>query len=407
MASLKAHSKLGVLGAVLLCWAGFANADEVSVSNAAQLQSAVAAANSAGGNRTILLANGTYRLTDTLWIKSPGITIAGQSATRQNVIIEGDAMSSSAQVGSLIWVGASNFQVRDVTLQKSRNHLIQVAGETNADSPTIKNCILRDAYEQMIKVSFDSGTPSVHADNGLVENCLFEYTAGRGPQYYIGGIDAHAAKNWTVRNNTFRNIASPNTSFAEFAVHFWNGSADNIVERNVIVDCDRGIGFGMEDRPPNVGGVIRNNMIFHANNGAQFADVGIALLQSQNTKVYNNSIYFENNFPWAIEYRFGSTTGALIVNNLANRAVQLRDGASGTVGNNVTNATASWLKNRTAGDLHLTSAVSGVIDAGRSVDGLTNDIDDQKRPQGSGIDIGADEFAAGPVPMPPTGLTVN
>ncbi len=103
--------------------AATARADEVTVSSAAELQSAVAAANSNGGNRTILVNDGTYTLTDTLWVKSPNITIAGKSATRQNVTIQGDAMGSSAKVGSVIWVGASNFQLRDVTLQKSRNHL--------------------------------------------------------------------------------------------------------------------------------------------------------------------------------------------------------------------------------------------------------------------------------------------
>lgn len=65
---------------------------------------------------------------------------------------------------------------------------------------------------------------------------------------------------------------------AEHAVHFWNGARDTIVERNAIVDCARGVGFGLgetgngNDRQyaddPYHGmyighydGVIRNNFI--------------------------------------------------------------------------------------------------------------------------------------------------
>jgi len=120
----------------------------------------VATANSAGGNRTILLANGTYSLTDTLYINAPNITIAGPTGGRANVIIQGDAMSATAVVGTVIRVAASGFQLHDVTLQKSKYHLIQIAGETNAQAPVIRDCILRDAYEQMIKVSNDPTIPN-------------------------------------------------------------------------------------------------------------------------------------------------------------------------------------------------------------------------------------------------------
>ncbi len=238
-----------VCAALLFCVSMGAQAQTtVNVSTAAQLQSAVSSANGAGGNRIISLADGTYTLNDTLYVNAPNISIVGASGNRANVIIQGTGMSSSASVGTIIRVAGSGFGLRYVTLQKSKYHLIQVVGEENADSPTIRDCILRDAYEQMVKVSIGSD-PGVTADNGLVENCLFEYTAGIGPQYYIGGIDAHGAKNWNVRGNTFRNIASPSGSVAEFAVHFWNGSANNTVEKNVIIDCDRGIGFGLRDPP--------------------------------------------------------------------------------------------------------------------------------------------------------------
>ena len=157
-------------------------------------------ANSSGGNTTILLSDGTYTLSQGLWVTAPYITVAGQSGNRQNVIIQGDAMSSSASVQSIFSVTGSHFEVRDLTMQKCRNHIIQVKGENDADYAVVRNCILRDSYEQLLKVSVDLNNTSVAADNGLVEGCLFEYSAGIGPQYYIGGIDAHAAKNWAVRS---------------------------------------------------------------------------------------------------------------------------------------------------------------------------------------------------------------
>lgn len=376
----------------------------IPVNTAAALQNAVANANSLGGNVTITLANGTYSLTDTLYVNAPNVTISGLSGDRTQVVIQGDAMSANAVIKNLIRVAASNVTVQNLTLQRSGWHLLQIVGESNADSPVVRNVVFRDAYQQMLKVTTDNPTaPTQGSDNGLVENSLFEYSAGIGPQYYIGGIDAHNAKNWVVRNNAFRNIASPNTSVAEFAIHFWSSSANNLIEKNLIVNCDRGIGFGLEGRP-NSAGIIRNNMIYHANNGAPYADVAIALTESPNTQVYNNTIYLEHSFQWAIEYRYSATSGVTIVNNLANRPVQQRDGASGTVTKNIANAAASSFINPSTGNLHLASAVASVVDAGQTVAGLTDDYDGQARPQGAGIDIGADEFSAAVAPRPPTNL---
>ena len=227
----------------------------------------------------------------------------------------------------------------------------------------------------------------------LVEDCLFEYSAGVGPQYYIGGVDAHASNNWTVRGNTFKNIISPSGSVAEYAVHFWNQSADNIVENNTIINCDRGIGFGMDGKG-NSAGIIRNNMIYHDNDSGEYADVAIALTESPNSQVYNNTIYMENSFPWAIEYRFSATSGVLIANNLTNKPIMQRDNATGTVANNNVDASESWFTNISTGNLHLVTAVSNVVDAGQTISGLSDDIDGDARPQGSGIDIGADEIIA-------------
>jgi hypothetical protein len=392
-------------GVLLWCAAMAAQAQTtISVNSAAALQNAVQTANSAGGNRIISLADGTYTLSDTLYVNAPNVSIVGASGNRDAVIVQGTGMSSSASVGTIIRVAASGFQLRYVTLQKSKYHLVQIVGENNADSPSLRDCVLRDAYEQMVKVSIDPANTGVTSDNGLVENCLFEYTAGIGPQYYIGGIDAHGSKNWVVRGNTFRNIASPSGSVAEFAVHFWDKSANNTVERNVIVNCDRGIGFGLQGFG-NSGGVIRNNMIYHAANNHPFADSAIALADSPNSAVYNNTVFNDNSYPWAIEYRFTATTGVEVSNNLVNKQILSRDGATATASNNVSNAVASWFVNPSSGNLHLASAVSSVVDNGKTISGLTNDIDGDARPAGAAVDVGADEFggaAAPPRPNPPT-----
>lgn len=368
-------------------------AQTYNVSTEAQLQTAVSNANGAGGDATILIADGTYTLSQTLQLNAPGITVASASGDRSKVILQGDAMSDSAAIKEIFSIASSNCTVRDLTLRRVGWHLIQIHGESNADAPTLRNLVLQDAYEQLVKVSADVANLSIRSDLGVVADCFFSYTAGVGPQWYIGGIDAHAGVGWVVRGNTFQNIISPDTAVAEFAIHFWDASADNLIERNRIIDCDRGIGFGLDGRG-NSGGVIRNNMIARsaAKTGA-FADVGIALIESPGTQVYNNTVFLADAFPWTIEYRFATTTGVVIRNNLVNTQILARDGASGTVSSNISSAVASWFANPTAGDLHLSASATAAIDGGAAITGLGDDFDGQSRPLGGGIDVGADEVA--------------
>jgi hypothetical protein len=365
----------------------------ITVGNAAELQNAISRANSSGGNTTILLRDGIYTLTATQQINAPNITVAGQSGNRDKAIVQGDAMSANAAVKSIFRVAGSHFTIRNITMQKVGWHIIQIAGEQNADYPTISNCVLRDAYEQLLKVSYDPTNPGITGDNGLIENCLFEYTAGIGPQYYIGGLDAHGSKNWIIRRNIFKNIISPGNSIAEHAIHIWDPpSANALIEGNLIVNCDRGIGLGLGDRGSS-GGIIRNNMIYHAARRGAYADVGIGIETCPDVQIYNNTIFFENSYPNAIEYRFPATGNISIRNNLTNRSILARNGAAGALAGNVTDAAKSWFVNPEAGDLHLLFAVGGVVDAGQAISGLTDDFDGQSRPAGSGIDIGADEHS--------------
>ena len=303
----------------------------INVSNTEQLYSAVNLANETG-NTLISLADGVYNVLKTLNIKNNHVTLKSLSGNRQNVVFNGRGMKKSGGVDNLIRVSGKHFTLDGITLQQAGNHLIQIAGEQNADFPTLRNCILRDAYEQLLKVSYNRKT-KVASDNGLIENCEFIYTAGIGPQYYIGGIDVHGGHNWIVRKNVFQGIASPESKVAQHAIHFWNNTKNILVEDNSIINCDRGIGFGMRNRQ-NLGGVIQNNVIIHTANHHPNADVGIVLEESPNTKILNNKIYLAHSYFNAIEYRFPTTVNVIISGNLTNKAIRKRDGASAVLVNN-------------------------------------------------------------------------
>jgi hypothetical protein len=135
------------------------------------------------------------------------------------------------------------------------------------------------------------------------------YTAGIGPQFYIGGIDAHRSRNWTVEGNTFRNIPSPSKHVAEHAIHFLGKSSNITVINNTIEDCDRGIGFGLGHNPikQTNGELIENNVIRSTNLSPPYADAGIIMEASPNVQIIRNQIYIESGYPNAIESRFAAT----------------------------------------------------------------------------------------------------
>lgn len=368
---------------------------EINVSTASQLLAAMATVNAAGGNRTIVLADGTYTMTDALFVNVPNVTIRSASGVRANVIIQGDAISGSANVLFNARIDSTGFLAQNLTFGgRCRFSAIQIVGEDAADNGRLSNCIIRDSFEHLLK----SSTNNTRGAHGwIIEDCLFTFTSGMAPAQYNGGIDVHLGNNWIVRRNTFSHIASPVTSACQHAVNFWNGSASNLIERNKVIDCDRGLGSGLAGNPANNGDIIRNNMCYHSANSDPYSDVQIAVENSINAKVYNNTVY--TNFSWAMEYRF-TTTGSEFRNNLCNATIFQRDGASATLANNITNAQASYFVGLSTGDLRLASSVSGVVNAGATLASVVDDYSGTIRPIGAGYDIGADEYIGDPLDLP-------
>lgn len=309
---------------------------KIFVNNTTELYQAVKKANRSSSGTDIVLAAGRYNITRRLQLTASHISLKSLSGDPKSVILFGRGMKKSNTTEVLIDVSGSHINLSGFTLEQSANHLIQVRAENNADNFTLSNCVLRDSYEQLLKVSATHTDKAEYSDDGRVANCLFEYTAGIGPQFYIGGIDAHRSRNWTVNGNTFKNIASPSQHVAEHAVHFWRKSSNITVTNNTIEDCDRGIGFGLGHDPikQTNGGLIENNVIRSKNLLHPYADAGIILEASPNVQIINNLIFIEGNYPNAIEYRFAATKNVVIKGNVTNKSIVSRDGGQAELSGN-------------------------------------------------------------------------
>ena len=374
------------------------------VASVAELRAALDAANRTKAAATLLLADGTYLLDGpVLDIQGPGLVIRSASGNRDAVIVRGPDEGPQATVGNVFLVSANDVVIADVTLGYCRYHGIQVRGEAPFDVSGLRvhNCRILNCNEQFIKGS-SSETDPVGATDGCIEQCLFEFTRGWAYQFYTGGIDIHKGVNWIVRDNLFRDIRVPagQSGIAEHAVHFWKRCSTRpqniVVERNWVVNCDRGIGFGLSNlEGGHQGGasVIRNNLVFNDGVGPH-TDVGIGLEQATGVHVDNNTVVVQNY--WApIEYRFAGSTNLAFRNNLVSRPIQRRDDAPpATQASNLERVEMAWFRNVATGDLRLTEAATPALAAGQALDGFNDDVDGQPRPRGSGWDLGAYELDA-------------
>lgn len=383
---------------------------------------------SASEGDTILLEDGTYTLPEAsegsytgLYFTTPNVTMRSASGDPTAVIVD-SAYRDHGDGTAAITVAAPGVVLAGFTVRRSIFHLIHLWAD--GDDAVVHDVHLVDGGQQFLKASPGDGA---HVDRVEVSCSTFRMTeAGRdnvwgyGPTdgsttCYTGGIDTHDSRDWHVHDSHFEGIycdadGAPRPAhgrraserggmtyvggLAEHAVHMWNSAAGtgHVIERNHVVDCARGIGVGLRDEVH--GTMIRNNMVFSRHAGSREHDVGIVVERAQDTQIYNNTVFFSSAdaYPNAIEYRWGSTSGLSIRNNLTNGRIQARDGADATLGGNVTDAEAGWFVDAANGDLHLASCdVGAVVGGGEALPDVTVDVDGE--PRGAANDVGADDCA--------------
>ncbi len=355
----------------------------ITVSTVAELDHALYRADTSDGNLTILVNAGAYQLSQNLRFISENmvnLTIRGATGDRDDVTITGLGWDIGT-VTHIFNVTAPGFTVADMTIGEVFYHPIQV--HNTADGCLIQNVRFVDAKEQLLKVS--SGT--AYNNNGKVFCCAFEFTDTLAFQYYTGGIDAHRSVDWEVKYNVFRNIRSPDGNLAEHAIHFWRESSDTEVEGNLIINCDRGIGFGLgsDVTSGHLRGIIANNFVHTSR------DVGIGLESAPHAKVYHNTLITDHYFN-SIEYRFATTSHVHIANNLVDKSIASRSSGTGTVESNATITDLNIFVDANQNDYHLVGSTSGVTDVGIALSEVAYDYDCSERIYSAPPDIGADEF---------------
>lgn len=364
----------------------------------------------AASGTTILLEDGTYHpstgdeASSRLVFRNAGVTLRSVSGNAAAVIIDGEY-----EVNELVYVAASDVMIADVTITHAVDHLVHVLTEGAADVTGVRLHGLRllDGGEQFVKEN--PGGSGGFVDDGVVECSYFELTDAGRPHVeravggcYTGGIDMHQARGWHVHHNRFVGIYCAGEGLAEHAIHYWAGSRDTLVENNTIIDCARGIGFGLvetgamrsyaDDPAPGLfvghyDGIIRNNVVFGA---IAYFDTGIELDQARGTRVLFNTVTASasaTGFFTGIDYRFANTRVDLR-NNLVRR-ITMRDGAMATTGSNLETTDLGLFVDAAAHDFHLAAGATAAIDQGEVVVDPGLDLDDD--PRGTLPDIGADE----------------
>lgn len=388
----------------------------VIVSSVATLRTAL---QNASPGATILVDDGTYDFSggNYVYIDKPGITLRGRSGDATRVIFDGAYQQGNGQ--SLVNIAANDVTFADITVQRAYDHPIHVIPAfTNPSSVTgtrIYRVRVIDPGQQAIKINGDEPGFMYTMNDGEVACSTIRLTAtGRGQirdNCYTGGIDAHAARNWKFRDNRIEGFWCP-AGLSEHAIHCWKGCRDVTVERNVLVDNARGIGFGLGDAVQGrtygddpcpgvtnygaVGGVIRNNFVVTNDAALQSSqsgfDTGISLEKAcGNVQVVHNTVFStQQPASSSIEWRFAGTTLTL-TNNLSTHRQQQRDNAMATSAGNVSNATAAMFVSPSTADLHLASGASSAIDQGVSVTAGVCDQDIDGAARSGSRDVGADE----------------
>src|SRR6185369_5168625 len=340
-----------------------------TVVRVASAEEILAAGEQMTAGSTMMIEPGVYTLPRPLVLRQKqAITIRSVSGDPLSVTLKGKGWDLGDAHDDIVHVAdCDGVLIAGLTFAECRSYGVKVEAEHGPKDVQIYNCRFRNIGVRAIKGSAGKD-PDVRASKGSVRFCDFENTRIPPADWlfggvYIAGIDMMALEDWTFSDNIFRNIKGRNGG-GRAAIFIWVRSRRILVERNLIVNCDRGVSLGNpgQSTANQIGGplryvsegIIQNNVI------AGGADCGIELWHVDGIKVRHNSIWRPDR-NWGRGIRLG--TGVVqteVVNNLAHGGIQL-EGGEANLHHNLARRLDGYFVEPSIGDLSLTAAATAAI----------------------------------------------
>ncbi len=395
----------------------------VRVTTITELRNAIS--NAQDGD-TIVIADGEYKNGNPLILNNvDNIAIRSQSGNPAKVILRGrtnfTGTGSYDELDDILRIGdCNNISISGLTFTQAHGYGIKLEldGDSNPNAIIIESCHFIDIGTRHIKGTKDSNSNTKRIKGGAIRNCYFENTvtppATGGWHFdgnYTSAIDMMSLDDWVIEDNEFHNIQGV-TGEGRSAIMIWHFSENLTIQRNRIINCDRGITLGLPGS--SLGGgfhvkeaLVKNNFILPGSKPGYQSDAGIECSDVDNVKIYNNTVWQLNNSSEGRGIRFiQNITNTQMVNNLVFGRLVFDNNL--TISRNEHNLSGNlssvYVVNASSGDLHLTEAATGAINQGVQLTEVTEDIDRNTREVKP--DIGADEFSKAVVPNPiPSGGT--
>ncbi len=348
---------------------------------------------------TILLADGHYMMPRYFALSTDNVTLRSRSGDRDKVILDG----ARSRHGELVGVTAcSGVTIADLTIQNIRHNGFKINSNSGVQKVTIHNCVIHNIWQRGVKGV--RVPPGVEPPTGCrIRYCLFYNdrpkrfsddatdTAESFNGNYIGGLDVMNARGWLIENNVFIGIQG-RTGEARGAVFLWQGAFDCVVERNVIIDCDSGICLGNSHRVSDdqihcTRCIVRNNFLTRTPENGILADY------TEDCAILHNTVHDPGSRLKRLIRLVHDNRGLLVANNLVSGPpMRVETESDVHLKGNVTEVLTGSFVDPAQGDLHLKTAVPGVVFSAEYKDWLRHDdIDGQDRDDHP--DAGADEYS--------------
>jgi hypothetical protein len=370
-----------------------------------------------GDGDEIFLSAGTYNLTRVAAMNTPNVTIRGATGNRDDVVLVGGGMNTHG-VDEGITIGANNVHVYDLTLKGFFYNALHLRAENDITGAIVSNVKTWNVGERHIKGSWD-GNVNHTCDNALIENVYMLQTEPRldtnpSGADYIGGMDIMSTNNIIIRDCVAEGIRGY-TGGGNASIFLWQGHNNFTIERNVIIDTNKGIGIGLCYYAGNTisggwhanGGVIRNNTVLRSS-GYDGNNIGLELCGLKNVDVHHNTVYsgdagyFRNVSFW--DNGTIPISDLDVQNNIFRGGVfDIADGdwsaaAVAAMGNIVDTSGATvvpaWFVDATNGNFHLSEQATAALDQAAALVDVLDDVDAGPRPAGGLPDFGADEYGS-------------